>query len=861
MVRLPRLPHGALLMGRMRRPQPVVRWPSPRSRNPQLAPTSTWASKLQNPAPSAVLTSHQKQPRGRQEPPQCPLRSLSFTRALFTSPGRRPNGTTRGNGPFAIVPAVFIVGGLLVYSFYPGGHLRHTRLVHQPKRDRTEPNPQDDEPGDKTAWSRFVYGINGISNVTDIEWSTLSDRLVNYILPEWSKDIPANFRKLQRELSMSPGSLSDEIWRDAHDAYINPEIRYSAEVRVSDQLCDEEKEFLSRRKKVATAALAQYLAIDERDVHPDDVPTIAVCGSGGGLRAMVAGAGSLLATQDDGLFDCVTYTSGVSGSCWLQALYHSSITGRNFHDVIDHLKNRLGVHIAYPPTAFSSILSAPTNKLLLSSLVEKLRGDPNAAFGIVDVYGILLGARLLVPKGELGVDDRDFKMSNQRNYVKYGQNPMPIYTAVRHEIPDLEGSSSIEPGSPSQDAKELAKQEAWFQWFEMTPYEFFCEEFNAGIPTWAIGRRFNEGKDVPPESGFHLPELRMPILMGIYGSAFCATLSHYYREVRPLVRSLTGFGTIDEVVHGRNEDLEKVHPIDPAQIPNFVYGMSEDKLRFTTPTNVHNQEYIQLMDAGMSNNLPIYPLLRPGRDVDVIIAFDASADIKTDNWLSVTDGYARQRGIKGWPVGAGWPQGDESPEQAEAELTKAEAHSNSEANSKLLEAQQTERKGAEIRDQDPADQKAKAQHDQSHPEDSDLGYCTIWVGTTQEQSSEPPPPSKLHPDHDKAWQQLRDPGAGIAVVYLPFMANPKVAGVDPAKSDYMSTWNFVYTPEQIDRVVELARANYDEGKEQIRGCVRAIYERKRHAREQRESQAREQRQRRLMRLGKHGNLGEGDHFS
>jgi len=51
----------------------------------------------------------------------------------------------------------------------------------------------------------------------------------------------------------------------------------------------------------------------------------------------------------------------------------------------------------------------------------------------------------------------------------------------------------------------------------------------------------------------------------------------------------------------------------------------------------------------MSNNLPIYPLLRPGRDIDILIAFDVSADIKTENWLSVADGYAKQRGIKGWP--------------------------------------------------------------------------------------------------------------------------------------------------------------------------------------------------------------------
>jgi phospholipase A2 len=227
---------------------------------------------------------------------------------------------------------------------------------------------------------------------------------------------------------------------------------------------------------------------------------------------------------------------------------------------VDHLKARLGVHIAFPPAAFASVTSSPTSKLLLSSIVEKLRGDPNAEFGLVDVYGILLAARLLVPKGELGVNEKDFKLSNQRDYIKYGQNPMPIYTAVRHEIPDLDGTATSTESSPSEKAKEVAKREGWFQWFELTPYEFFCEEFNAGIPTWAIGRRFSGGKDVTPESGFHLPELRMPVLMGIFGSAFCATLSHYYREIRPLVRSIAGFGTIDELVYGYSGDLEKVHP-------------------------------------------------------------------------------------------------------------------------------------------------------------------------------------------------------------------------------------------------------------------------------------------------------------
>ncbi|KAI0888965.1 FabD/lysophospholipase-like protein [Annulohypoxylon maeteangense] len=794
------------------------------------------------------------------------LHQNQFPRGFFTSPNQRNIGFSKGPPTIVTVAISGILGGLLIYSLYPGDELRRSRIVTQTEKGLKRTNDDAQLQAEDTAWSAFASRFERFSNVTDIEWSTLSDRLVDMILPDWSRTLPSQIRKLQRELSVKDGSLANEIWRDAHDPFIHPEIQYSARVRVSEDLCDEEKEFLARRKKVATAALAKYLGLDEKDVHPDDVPTIAICGSGGGLRALVAGTGSLLATQEDGLFDCTTYTAGVSGSCWLQSLYNSSVTNRQFDRIVDHLKSRIGVHFAYPPAAFSSVTSAPTSKLLLSSLVEKLRGDPNADFGLVDAYGILLAARLLVPKGELGVNEKDFKLSSQREYIKYGENPLPIYTAVRHEIPDIANKLSKSGVTSPERAEEIAKKEAWFQWFELTPYEFFCEEFNAGIPTWALGRRFNDGEDVPPESnGFHLPELRMPIMMGIFGSAFCATLSHYYREIRPLVKSLTGFAAIDGMIYGYNTDLEKVHPIDPAQIPNFTYNM-EGKLRFTTPTAICDNEYIQLMDAGMSNNLPLYPLLRPGRDIDIIVAFDASADVKTDNWLSVADGYARQRGIKGWPVGVGWPKATDSVQTIEQQLESAQAKSPADAEAKVHQAQQGQGDGrVETRSKPPTpttEPSDKAKHDISHPEDSDLGYCTIWVGSKEERSSEPPPPTKAKPltDDTLAWQ-LKEPNAGMTIVYLPFLANPKVEGVNPAESDYMSTWNFVYTPEQVDKVVALARANFAEGKDQVRRCVRAVYERKKKMREDHEAAVKREVYRRLVRLGIADKLGEGDHFS
>ncbi|KAH8889860.1 cytosolic phospholipase A2 zeta [Thozetella sp. PMI_491] len=784
------------------------------------------------------------------------LHRSQHIRHIFSSSRK----TKKYNGSGA--PAAIVIGTLLIYSLYPADELQRLRAKGKEAQEVLCDGPKDGGSvggvPPTNAWFDFSSRFESFSLATDVEWAKLSDKVVGSILPEWSKLIPGYVRKLQRELSVAPGSLADEIWHEALDPAINPEIQYSAKVRVSEELCEEEKTFLSRRKKVVAVALAKYLNLPEEDVHPDDVPVIAMCGSGGGLRALVAGTGSLMATSEDGLFDCVTYTSGVSGSCWLQALYYSSITKGNLHAAVDHLKARIGTHIAYPPVAFSSVITAPTNKYLLSGMVEKLKGNSNADFGLVDVYGLLLAARLLVPKGELGVNGKDFKLSNQRSYVKYGQNPLPIYTAVRHEIPEL-----TDGGHASEAAKEEAKQEAWFQWFEITPYEFFCEEFGAGIPTWAMGRKFQNGSNVPTNEGVYLPETRMPLLLGIFGSAFCATLSHYYREIRPLVRSLSGFQGVDELIWGRNEDLSKVHPINPATVPNFAYGMN-GRLASTTPRSIYENEDIQLMDAGMSNNLPIYPLLRHGRDVEILVAFDASADIKTDNWLSVVDGYAKQRGIKGWPVGIGWPKSDDPASKIVQELSQAQAESTQEAESKLTEAkidQAAQRIEAGAEPKDIAGKKPTFREGDETA--GELGYCTVWVGSTTERSSPaepPPPPPKAVSTPSDSWELL-SPDAGITVVYLPFLKNEKVPGVDPATSDYMSTWNFVYTPEQVESVVALAKANYGEGRDQIRATVRTVYQRKKKLRGEREARHARERHRRLVRLGLVDKLGEGDHFS
>lgn len=117
----------------------------------------------------------------------------------------------------------------------------------------------------------------------------------------------------------------------------------------------------------------------------------------------------------------------------------------------------------------------------------------------------------------------------------------------------------------------------------------------------------------------------------------------------------------------------------------------------------------------MSNNLPLYPLLRKDRSVDIIVCFDASANIKQENWLSVAEGYATQRGVKGWPVGAGWPRAED---ETKTELDAADAATAQQAAGKTAEKREEQRgRSQKIAD----DQVAKGEVQKSG--ETDLGYC------------------------------------------------------------------------------------------------------------------------------------------
>ncbi|KAK9457066.1 acyl transferase/acyl hydrolase/lysophospholipase [Dipodascopsis uninucleata] len=611
--------------------------------------------------------------------------------------------------------------------------------------------------------SRFDSLLDFINALADhsIQWKQA-------VIPLWT-------RKLQSIFDFDdPGSVGYEMLQDALNDELNPELRRtSAHVRLGNALSTEERAFRHERAQLTKRALASYLGLSENSIDERDVPVIAITGSGGGYRALIATAGYVGMAQKTGLFNCVTYVAGVSGSTWLWTLFYTLGQG-SISSVLDHIRSRASVHIASVPDFMRLITTSPTNKYILQGIVEKMRFGTGVE--LADIYGTLLTSRLLVPADELLVNRDNLKLSHQRRIVDTGALPLPIYTAVRHEMGLSESeqlaAESKAGDSPATEVEERAQRFAslepsrsWFQWFEFTPYEVGCEELGAWIPTWALGRKFRAGVSQPPV----IPELSLGLMIGTFGSAFCATLNHYYQEIKPMLIEYAFAKSLDYLVQQKQSDLKSVHPIAPARIPNFVLGL-RPYLPPTCPPSLFVAKDIGLMDAGMDNNLALYPLLRPERAVDMIIAIDCSADIHTVPWLQLVAGYTEKRGIVGWP-----------------------------------------------------DTKTRF---------TNLEPVMISTGKIGKETSNPSIESKetQHVTTPADLDVISSDKAGITLVYCPLISNDKCPGVDPDKSPYMSTWNFIYTPDQVNAVAGLAEQNFLDGSERLKETVRKIYERKKRMR-------------------------------
>ncbi len=354
-----------------------------------------------------------------------------------------------------------------------------------------------------------------------------------------------------------------------------------------------------RREPGLGGAEQRYLANHVRYVQPkveefinqridkNAVPRIAFCASGGGYRAMVTVLGSLIGAEKSGLLPMVTYVAGLSGSTWTLAPW--TAIGMPLEEFRTQLSQRIDTNLGQ---------NVNTGQLL-NTLWKKFVFQQSLSS--IDIYGGLLSNKLIrFGKG----NPYNISLNAQAKRVDGGKWIFPIYTAVLAQEP--------------------------YEWVEFTPYETGCDYLGGFIPTWALGSTFNNGKSTSVA-----PEQHLGYCMGIWGSAFSANFKEIYNEFRKNIDSPVLLSALDAGV-----DIQTIGGarVFPATIANFTYGLAKAPRA--------QQLNITLVDAGLDFNIPLPPLLRKERAVDIIVVLDNSATVAGAPALVKAADYAKRKNVQ-----------------------------------------------------------------------------------------------------------------------------------------------------------------------------------------------------------------------
>jgi len=445
-----------------------------------------------------------------------------YVRCLSSVPNR--NEVVNRPNIAGLLATLALTGG----SLYWFGSKPSCEEVAVTRGKESDPTQQKRTPIKKDSERDSLFSFDGATSLT-----VITSLLTSWAWPESFKWAQDRLGVLVLELSRGPGSLWNAIVDAPPDSNDHPEYEWEADVRLGDELCIAERAFLRSRRRKMRAAFAELFSVPIKDIDERDVPIVAIAGSGGGYRAMVNTSGALKGAQETGILDCTSYIAGISGSCWALGIMYSGVAGSpSPSQVHQHLVSRIQIPYLDMST-MDLLITPPTNKYLLSGLLHKATAPGWGGVSLTDIYGTLVSARLFVPSDLTKIDPRCLSLHNFRRYVDDGSYPMPIMTAVSRHLREPLESQEIETKQQEKkaygptrrlrlrtEAEELEAQARWL-WFEWSPYEVGCDELGAWIPSWALGRRFVNGRNIERR-----PEISLTLLSGIFGSAFCASLQH-----------------------------------------------------------------------------------------------------------------------------------------------------------------------------------------------------------------------------------------------------------------------------------------------------------------------------------------------
>jgi lysophospholipase len=398
-------------------------------------------------------------------------------------------------------------------------------------------------------------------------------------------------------------------------------------VREASGISDDEKEWLDKRHKFTDAALLEFF--NRADLNGFDAEgfmnslnrslTVGLAFSGGGYRAMLNGAGQISALDNRttgaethglaGLLQGSTYLAGLSGGNWLTGTLalnnwtsvQDILASGNIWDLEDSIINSGGWNIFSTASRWDQIGDAVDSK-------------EEAGFNtsLTDIWGRALSYQFFADSSHGGAA-LTFSGMQEFDAFKGAEMPMPISIAVGR--------------APTSRIISLNSTVFEFNPFEMGSWD---PSLNAFTNLTYLGSDVSNGQ---PTSDV--------CVMGFDNAGFVMGTSSSLFNQFLLQLNTTGItGGVYTLIHRFLSNLDEDYDDVALYHPNPFYATNYASLQ-----TIVQDPFLYLVDGGEDNqNVPFAPMLQPARDVDVIFAFDNSADTDDNfpNGTSLLATYERQ---------------------------------------------------------------------------------------------------------------------------------------------------------------------------------------------------------------------------
>ncbi|CAX45075.1 lysophospholipase precursor, putative [Candida dubliniensis CD36] len=405
-------------------------------------------------------------------------------------------------------------------------------------------------------------------------------------------------------------------------------------IRTASELSQQEKDYIHKRQETTNKNLIDFLStranlsdFDAKSFVNDNAAnhniTIGLSFSGGGYRAMLAGAGQMLGLDGryedankhglGGLLDSSTYVVGLSGGNWLVG----SLALNDWLSVGDIVNGKSTIWQLQDSILNPSGMRIDKTIAYYYGLAQAIQAKEDAGFqtSVTDTWGRALSYQFF-EEDDSGTGGANITWSSIRNLSSFQDHSMPYPIVV---------ANGRTPGTYIINENSTI--------FEISPYELgsWDPSLKSFTDIQYLGSSVNNGD--PNNTDICVNNFdNAGFIMGTSSSLFnqiLLQLDNY--SINSVIKMI-----LEKVLTDVSDEEYDIAVYEP----NPFFGADSAGIKSITTNDT-----LYLCDGGEDlQNVPFYPLIQNERSVDVIFAFDNSADTNSSwpNGTSIQETYKRQ---------------------------------------------------------------------------------------------------------------------------------------------------------------------------------------------------------------------------